>query len=116
MFDYLNDKNVIMFGIKHYNNPSFKGEEEFEEDYKKFKLMNKLLNVEYINYRLVLNTIIILQNTFSTDGVRVLLFYFTKQKHWGSLKAFLIYLGYISPDDMIEIVPDYDILEELEKI
>ncbi len=45
-------------------------------------------------------------------------YYFISQnkKHWGSLKAFLIYLGYISPDDMIEIVPDYDILEELEKI
>jgi hypothetical protein len=116
MFDDLSDKNVIMFGIRHYSNPKFKGEEEFEEDFKKFKLMNKLLNVERINHRLVLNTIIILQNTFSTEGVRALLFYFTKRGNWEVLKSFLIYLGYIAPDEMVDIIPDYDVLQELEKI
>jgi hypothetical protein len=116
MFENLNSKNVVMFAIKNYSNPALKGEDEFEEDYKKFKVMNKLLNSSNLNYRLILNTVIILQNTFSTDGVRALLFYHTNTKHWGQLKSVLIYLGYLSPDEMVLIVPDYDILQELEKI
>ena len=116
MFEDLNSKNVVMFAIKHYSNPSLRGEDEFDEDYKKFKLMNKLLNSVNLNHRLILNTVIILQNTFTTEGVRALLFYHTNPKHWGQLKSILIYLGYLSPDEMVSIVPDYDILQELEKI
>jgi len=116
MFEQLNSKNVMMFAIKHYQNPSFRGEGEFEEDFKKFKLMNKLLNSNNINHRLILNNIIILQNTFSTEGVRALLFHFTNKKHWGQLKSVLIYLGYLSPDDMLAIIPDDDLLRELERI
>jgi hypothetical protein len=65
---------------------------------------------------LILNTVIILQNTFSTEGVRALLFYHTNSKYWGQLKSVLIYLGYLSLDEMVAIIPDYDILQELEKI
>jgi len=116
MFEQLNSKNVLMFAIKNYSNPTFKGEDEFEEDFKKFKLMNKLLNSNSLNHRLVLNNIIILQNTFTTEGVRALLFYFTNEKHWGQLKSILIYLGYLSPDDMLAVIPDDDLLRELERI
>jgi hypothetical protein len=116
MFDELNSKNVMMFATRHYSNPSFRGEEEFEEDFKKFKLMNKLLNAEIINYRLVLNTIIILQNTFTTEGVRVLLLYYTKSDYWSSLKAFMVYLGYLSVDEMNNVPTNTNILKQLEQV
>ena len=32
MFEDLNSKNVVMFAIKHYSNPSLRGEDEFDED------------------------------------------------------------------------------------
>jgi hypothetical protein len=116
MFDELNDKNVMMFAIRHYSNPKHRGEEEFEEDFKKFKLMNKLLNVTQVNHRLVLNTIIVLQNTFSTEGVRALLFYYTKESHFSILKSFMVYLGYLSVDEMSNINMDKNILKELEGV
>jgi hypothetical protein len=116
MFSHLNEGNVIMFAMRHYSSPRCHGEEEFEEDYRRFKLMNRLLNRDLVNYRLVLNNIIILQNMFGVDASRVLLFYHTNSENWGSLKSFLIFLNYIDPLDMIEVVPDDDILQELEKL
>ena len=116
MFSHLNENNVVMFAMRHYLNPNCHGEEEFEEDYRRFKLMNRLLNREFINHRVVINNIIILQNMFGVDSTRVLLFYHTKPENWGSLKSFLIFLNYIDPIDMVEIVPDDDILRELEKL
>lgn len=116
MFSELNSSNVLMFAMRHYSNPHYHGEEEFEEDYRRFKLMNRLLNRTPLNNRLIMNNIIILQNMFSVEGAKVLLFYNTDKSNWEYLKAFLIYLDYIDPLDMIEIVPDYDILQELEKI
>jgi hypothetical protein len=116
MFSTLHTGNVEMFAIKHYSNSNPYGEEEFEEDYRRFKLMNRLLNRNSINHRLILNTIITLQNTFGVDGTKVLLFYNTDKNNWGLLKSFLIYLGYIDPLEMIDIIPDYDISQELEKI
>jgi len=116
MFSTLHDGNVVMFAMKHYSNINLYGEEEFEEDYRRFKLMNRLLNRNVINHRLILNTIITLQNTFGVDGTKILLLYNTDKNNWCLLKPFLIYLGYMDPLEMLNIVPDYDILQELEKI
>jgi len=116
MFSHLNENNVIMFAMRHYSNPNCHGEEEFEEDYRRFKLMNRLLNRELINHRLVINNIVILQNMFGIEASRVLLFYHTNVENYGSLKSFLIFLNIIAPIDMVEIVPDDDILRELEKL
>ena len=116
MFSELNESNVLMFGIKNYSNPSFRGEEEFDEDFRKFKSINRLLNYSNINNRLILNTIIILQNNFTLEGTNTLLFYYTEIKHWGKLKSFLVYLDYIDLLYIPEVIPDYDLLQELEKI
>jgi len=116
MFETLHDGNVTMFAIRHYSNPGCYGEEEFEEDYRRFKLMNRLLNRTSLNYRLILNNIITLQNLFGVEGSKVLLFYNTDKGNWECLKTFLIYLGYIDPLELIEITPDYDILQELERL
>jgi hypothetical protein len=116
MFSTLHDGNVVMFAMKHYSNINPYGEEEFEEDYRRFKLMNRLLNRNVINHRLILNTIITLQNTFGVDGTKILLLYNTDKNNWCLLKSFLIYLGYMDPLEMLDIIPDYDILQELEKI
>jgi hypothetical protein len=53
---------------------------------------------------------------FGIEASRVLLFYHTNPENYGSLKSFLIFLNIIAPIDMVEIVPDDDILRELEKL
>ena len=39
MYEKITSENVIMFAIKHYNNPQCEGELEFYDDLKRFKYM-----------------------------------------------------------------------------
>ena len=37
MYEKITPENVVMFAIRHYNNPHCEGEKEFEDDLKRFK-------------------------------------------------------------------------------
>ena len=69
MFEKITTDNVLLFALKHYDNPQCEGEKEFYDDMKRFKYIKRLLK-KYkvdgvIKERLLLNHIIILNNVFS---------------------------------------------------
>ena len=43
MYETINAENVVMYAIRHYNNPHCEGEKEFEDDLKRFKYIKRLL-------------------------------------------------------------------------
>ena len=94
-FDELNDKNYLMFAIKHYDNPQSVTVDDFMEDMKKFKYLKRLLKrylkTGVLRVNLILNHLIILFNTFG-DGTIPLLLYKLGEEYFPIIKTFLIYL------------------------
>ena len=68
MFEKITNENVMLFALKHYDNPQCEGEKEFHDDMKRFKYIKRLLK-KYTDHgvlkeRLLLNHIIVLNNVF----------------------------------------------------
>ena len=42
MYETITNDNVMMFAIKHYDNPQCESEEEFQDDLKRFKYLKRL--------------------------------------------------------------------------
>ena len=65
MYETINPSNVVMYAIRHYNNPQCEGEKEFEDDLKRFKYIKRLLRKYHdtgiLKERLLLNHLIVLQ-------------------------------------------------------
>ena len=95
MYETINSSNVVMYAIRHYNNPQCEGEKEFEDDLKRFKYIKRLLRKYHdtgiLKERLIMNHIIVLQNVFGPEAVKVLLFFKIGQEHWSVLKTFLLF-------------------------
>ena len=69
MFEKLTNDNIVMFAIKHYDNPQCEGESEFQDDMKRFKYVKRLLR-KYkdsgeLKERLILNHLIVIFNVFT---------------------------------------------------
>ena len=63
MFEKITNDNVLLFALKHYDNPQCEGEKEFYDDMKRFKYIKRLLKKYKVDgivkERLLLNHIII---------------------------------------------------------
>lgn len=120
MYETINSSNVVMYAIRHYNNPQCEGEKEFEDDLKRFKYIKRLLRKYHdtgiLKERLLLNHLIVLNNVFSMEAATTLLLYKIQPTHWPALKSFLIYLNNISDDELTSIEHDDDVLRVLGKI
>ena len=120
MYETINSSNVVMYAIRHYNNPQCEGEKEFEDDLKRFKYIKRLLRKHYdtgiLKERLLLNHLIVLTNVFGTTACVTLLLYKIQQEYWSTLKSFLIYLNTISEDELIDIDINKEVLEILRKL
>lgn len=94
-FDELNEKNYLMFAIKHYENPQSVTAEDFLEDVKKFKYLKRLfkryIKTGVLRVNLILNHIIILFNVFG-EATIPLLMYKMEREYWSLIKTFLVYL------------------------
>ena len=79
MYEKITSENVVMFAIKHYDNPQCEGEKEFQDDLKRFKYIKRLLRKYYdtgvLKERLLLNHLIVLLNVFGADACATLLLY-----------------------------------------
>ena len=99
-FDELNEKNYLMFAIKHYDNPQSVTVDDFMEDMKKFKYLKRLLKrylkTGVLRVHLILNHLIILFNVFG-EGTVPLLMYKLGEEYYAIIKTFLVYLNRI-PD------------------
>jgi len=94
-FETLDEKNYLMFAIKHYDNPQSVTVDDFMEDMKKFKYLKRLLKrykkTHVLRVNLILNHLIILFNVFG-EGTIPLLMYKLEEEYWSIIKTFLIYL------------------------
>ena len=109
-----------MFAIKHYQNPSCEGINEFYDDMKRFKYIKRLFrkykDSGVLKERLLLNHIIILNNLFGADAASSLLFFKLEQEYWSALKSFLTFLSIMPEGDLKHIKSDPIIDERLNQI
>ena len=119
-FHKLTPDNIMMFAMKHYDNPSCVDRKEFLDDMKRFKYLKRLFRKyntsSILKVRLILNHIIVLANVFGVDASSTLLFFKIEKKHWSTLKTFLVYLNYMPESDMKNIATDVKVLKELREI
>ena len=119
-FQKLTPDNIIMFAMKHYDNPSCVDKKEFLDDMKRFKYLKRLFRKydtsKVLKIRLILNHIIVLANVFGVDASSTLLFFKIDRKHWPILKTFLVYLSYMPENDMKNIATDLKVLKELREV
>ena len=121
-FKHLTPENINMFAIKHYDNPHCVDEQEFLDDMKRFKYLKRLFRKyetskgKELKERLVINHIIILANVFGVDAATTLLFFKIERNHWPLLKTFLIYLGYMPENDLVDVPIIHTVMGKLGQI
>jgi hypothetical protein len=94
--EQLNDDTVLLYAIKAYDKLNYV-KSEFEEDYKAFRYVKRLLQryrtTGELKENLILNHLSLIYNMFGvTPGTR-LLFYKMDESDYSSLKTFLVYLN-----------------------
>ena len=94
MFDDLNESNVLLYAAKCYDKPNCI-QSEFDEDYKKFRYIKRLLNRYRLTGKLkevlLLNHLILTQNVFGIEASTRLLFFRIDSRDWSALKTLLIF-------------------------
>lgn len=105
----LNNDTFISYAMKHYDNPSCRTLDEFNDDLNRFKYLKKLLNRylandDTVNFRLIVNHIAILYNVFEYNACTAMLFFKTDREQWVVIKPILEYLSYLP-----EFIPDLGI-------
>lgn len=94
MFNDLNESNVLLYAVKCYEKPNCI-KSEFDEDYKKFRYIKRLLNryrlTGKIKERLLLNHLIMTHNVFGVEASTRILFLRCNEKDYSALKTFLVY-------------------------
>ena len=120
MYEKITNENVMMFAIRHYDNPQCEGEKEFQDDLKRFKYIKRLLRKYYetgiLKERLLLNHFIVLNNVFGANACATLLLYKIQKEYWSALKSFLLYLNILREDELTEVQEDDKVKEVLEKL
>jgi len=120
MFEKLTNENIIMFAIKHYDNPQCEGEAEFHDDMKRFKYIKRLLRkyqeTGVLKERLILNHMIVINNVFGADAASTLLLFKIEPEFWGVLKSFMKFLNMLPEGELEEVDEDQKAKEELEKL
>ena len=120
MFEKITNENVILFAIKHYDNPQCEGEAEFYDDMKRFKYIKRLFR-KYkdggeLKERLIINHMIVINNLFGADAASTLLIFKIEPEFWDVLKTFMNFLGMLPEGELSEIQEIQEIKEALEKI
>tara|TARA_Y100001951_G_scaffold56988_1_gene45212 strand:- start:200 stop:562 length:363 start_codon:yes stop_codon:yes gene_type:complete len=120
MYEKITSDNVMMFAIKHYDNPLCESEKEFHDDMKRFKYIKRLLRkykeTGILKERLLLNHIIVLNNLFGPEACVTLLLFKIQQEYWGTLKSFLLFLNMVREDELGEIIENKNVLDVLGKL
>ena len=120
MFKKITRDNIILYAIKHYDNPQCEGEKEFYDDMKRFKYVKRLLrkykDTKVLKERLLLNHIIILRNLFGSEACVTLLLFKIPQEYWSTLKSFLLYLNMIRNDELKDVRESQKVLDILRKL
>ena len=120
MYEKITSENVMMFAIKHYDNPQCESEKEFHDDMKRFKYIKRLLrkhkDTNVLKERLLLNHIIVLHNLFGSEACVTLLLFKIQREYWETLKSFLLFLNILRQDEISEVEENTEVLEILRKL
>ena len=120
MYEKITSDNIIMFAIKHYDNPQCEGEREFHDDMKRFKYIKRLLRKHkdsgVLKERLLLNNVIVLNNLFGAEACVTLLLFKIQREYWSTLKSFLLFLNILRDDELKDIIESQEVLETLRKL
>ena len=116
----LNEGNLLLYAAKHHYSPTFSDIDEFYEDLKRFKYIKRLVN-RYINdnvlaERLILNHLIVIFNVFGAEPALKMLEVKLNEEHWPVVKPFLVFLKYITNDQLIGVTMDEKVVEKLREI
>ena len=116
----VNEENFLLVAAQHYNNPQCASTEEFYNDLQRIKYMKRLLNrylaTGELSERLLLNHIIVFFNVFTVPIAVRLLAVKLEYKYWGVLKAYMVFLNYIEPTDLVGIDMDTETIKKLREI
>ena len=120
MYEKITTNNFVMYAIKHYENPQCEGEKEFHDDMKRFKYIKRLLRKYHetgiLKERLILNHIIVLNNLFGPDACATLLLFKIQSNYWTTLKAFMLYLNIITPEEIPEFDTSGEVFKKLKEL
>ncbi len=120
MYEKITPENVVMYAIKHYDNPQCEGEKEFQDDMKRFKYIKRLLRKYYetgiLKERLILNHLTVLNNVFGATACTTLLVFKIQSEYWTALKSFLLFLNTITENELTHIETDEDVLTVLKEL
>ena len=98
-FSQLTNDNILLYAMKHYDNPACHGVHEFTEDFDRIKYVKRLFKryqlKGVLKERLILNHIIIVYNVFGVDAATRILFFRLEDDLWPILKTFLIFLDFM---------------------
>jgi hypothetical protein len=96
--EQLNNETVLLYAIKAYDKLNYV-KSEFEEDYKTFRYVKRLLQryrqTGELKENLILNHLSLIYNMFGIEPGTRLLFYKMDEADYSSLKTFLVYLNTI---------------------
>jgi hypothetical protein len=91
--------------MNHYDNPSCKTLDVFNEDVNRVihikRLLNRIIAGEDVSLRLVLNHFIILFNTFDREAAMAMLFFKNEQDKWSLIRTFLRHIN----QEPVDIIP-----------
>ena len=120
MYEKLTKDNIVMYAIRHYDNPSCSGMDEFYDDMKRVKYIKRLIrkykDTGVLKERLILNHIIVINNLFGPEAASTLLFFKIEQEFWSCLKPFLEFLSIMPETDLNDIPSDMYVKEQLSVI
>lgn len=110
--------------MKHYENPTCTGIDEFHEDLNRVKYVKRLFRKYEKNgilrERLILNHLIILGNVFGPVASSRIMFYKTEPELHSYLKTFLVYLNYLPKEiehiDLDSIQLNQEIIDHLRSV
>jgi len=116
----VNEENYIIVAAQYYSNPQCSSTEEFYEDLNRIKYIKRLINryqdTGDLSDRLLMNHIIVFCNVFTIPiGVKIMALKL-EYKYWSVIKPFLVYLKYITAEDLSGIQMDQKVIEVLRKI
>ena len=116
MNELLKETNFLLYAAKHYDNPGCLDIAEFHEDLNRFKylkrLFNKYIESGEIKERLILNHLIVLNNTFGVSPTTRMLFLKLKN-YLPYIKPFLVYMNTL-PEKLYNIEKDSAIINTVD--
>ena len=101
----LNHDTILIYAIKSYESLNYV-KSEFQEDYKAFKYVKRLLQryriTGEIREKLLLNHLNLIYNVFGVEAGTRILFYKIDEQDYSALKTFCVFLNKM-PDRVIGI-------------